>query len=94
MSDSEIKYIRDKLEDLENGVGALRLILDRIDDLLFRKNGGKKAVIHVLNTHDSYILESKSMRRKIINHAISFVTGAILAGVVFWFTVVSNHLLK
>jgi len=94
MINSEMKYIYDKLEGLEKDIHALKLILERLDDLLFRKNGGEKALVHVLNRHESFIVQAKSFRRKIIEYLVGFLIGLVSAGVVFWFSVVSRELIK
>jgi hypothetical protein len=86
--------LKNGMEALIGKTDALSTILDKIDDLLFRKNGGDKAIIHVLNKHQSFIIEHKSLRKKLFDYAIGFIIGLLSAGAVFWFAVVSRQLLK
>ena len=58
----EVEKLKTGMEALINKTDALSAILDKIDDLLFRKNGGEKAIIHVLNKHQSFIIEHKDFR--------------------------------
>jgi hypothetical protein len=58
----EIEMLKTGMEALISKTDALSKILDKIDDLLFRKNGGEKAIIHVLNKHQSFIIEHKITR--------------------------------
>jgi hypothetical protein len=90
----EIEKLKTGMEALIGKTDALSTILDKIDDLLFRKNGGEKAIIHVLNKHQSFIIEHKSFRKKMFDYAIGFIIGLLSAGAVFWFAVVSKQLLK
>jgi hypothetical protein len=90
----EVEMLKTGMEALINKTDALTTILDKIDDLLFRKNGGDKAIIHVLNRHQSFIVEHKSFRKKMFDYAIGFIIGLVSAGAVFWFAVVSRQLLK
>jgi len=89
------EFFDERLSNLANSINSIYTIMDRLDNVLFRQNGGNKSIVKMVLEHDEFISELKKSKenkqseaifqyRELFRSSLKFVAGILTALIILY----------